>query len=170
MRALVLCSFGLPMADQLIEGWTINSSTSYKAFVADVARLFDEHKYITYSAPRIGPDRSLDQNALLHVWCTEYAAHLLTKHKKAVSAGELEGMKRIAKKRFYNHSGHPWLIHDMVNPFTRESRKEYTSSKSWKSGEMFVFLTWLQNVAAEGGLVLESKGKFSKLQREHNGD
>lgn len=152
------------------ESWPINSATSLKAFLADVERQYCEHKYITYSAPRIGADRSLDQNALFHVWCTEYAAHLLTKHKKSVTAGELEGMKRIAKKRFYQHSGHTWLIHDMVNPFTGESKKDYTSSKSWKRGEMFVVLTWLQNVAAEDGMVLESKGQFSKLQREHNGE
>lgn len=149
------------------QAWTINSEHTKKAFLKSVTDAFEEHKYITYAAPRIGPDRSLDQNALLHVWLTEYAAHLLTKHKKEIAPGELEGIKRHAKGEYYRRYSHPFIIHVITNPKTGQARRDYTSSKSWKKGEMFHFLTWLQMTAAQDGLVLESKGQFAKLQREH---
>ena len=53
----------------------------------------------------------------------------------------------------------------IVNPFTNEAKKDYASSASWKSGEMFMFLEWLQNHAAKNGLILESKGEFASKQR-----
>jgi hypothetical protein len=149
--------------------WTINSEHSLSAFLANVRALYDKHHYLTYPKPRIGPDRSLDQNALFHVWATEYAAHLLDKPKKEVTKGELAGMKRIAKQKYYRYSQEPWLIHEIVDPFSGESRRDFTSSKDWKTGEMFNFLTWFQMTAANDGLVLESKGKFSKLQKEAEG-
>ena len=149
------------------EFWVVNSLTSLAAFIKHATALFKEHGYVTFTW-RIGKDRSLDQNALLHVWCTEYAAHLLTRHKKEVSEGELEGMKRIAKKNAYGEHGWDWLIHEVVNPFNPEQKKkDYTSSRKWKKGEMFLFLTWLQAKAADDGLVLESKGEYAKLQREN---
>ena len=78
----------------------VNSDITETAFFAHVRALREEHGYITFGAPRIGKDRSLDQNALFHVWCTEYAAHLLNKGPKQVTKGELAGMKRIVKKKF----------------------------------------------------------------------
>jgi len=147
----------------------VNSDISKKEFFAHVDKLYNEHKYLTFAAPRIGPDRSLDQNALAHVWLTEYAAHLLNKGKKQVTAGELEGMKRTAKKEFYRETRHPWMVYDVVSPKTAECKKDFTSSAGWKRGEMYEFLCWLQAMAAHDGLVLESKGEFAKLQREKNG-
>lgn len=149
--------------------YTINSAASKEAFKTVVDRLFDEHKYITFTEPRLGVDRSIDQNALFHVWCTEYAAYCLGIHKKEVSPGLLAGTKRIVKKKFLSGNQHcySWMIHEIINPITQESRKDYTSSASWKTGEMFMVLTWLQLFASEDGLILESKGKFAKLQREH---
>lgn len=154
------------------ESFTINSITSLAAFKKYVEDIYREKKYITFSAPRIGPDRSLDQNALLHVFCTEYAAFLLNKTKKDITSGELDGMKRIAKKKFT--SAHPnhyhWMVHKVINPFNGQSKKDYTSSKNWKRGECYIFLTWLQQTAAMDGLVLESKGEFMKNQREELGE
>lgn len=156
----------------MAEQWTVNSITSLTAFNKHVERLFAEHKFITFSSPRIGADRSLDQNALFHVWATEYVAYTLKKDKREVSPGELDGMKQIIKKRFT--ATHPacyeWMVYEIVNPFNGATRKDYTSSKSWKRGEMYLVLDWFQMVAAEDGLILESKGQFAKLQREHNGN
>lgn len=154
------------------ESWTVNSEHSRKAYHKHVDDIYEEHKYATFPAPRIGADRSLDQNALFHVWCTEYISFRLSIHKKEVSKGLLAGMKLIVKKRFT--AAHPdsigWMVFDIVNPFNQKSKKDYTSSKDWKRGEMFMVLTWLQNVAAEDGLILESRGEFDKLTRLHNGE
>ena len=155
----------------MAENFIINSAPSLLAFQKNVERLYSEHKYLTFRAPSIGADRSLSQNALFHVWCTEYAAYCTSIDKKQVSKGLLAGMKRIVKKRFT--ASHPdcygWMIHEVVDPFSGQSKKDYTSSADWKHGEMFIVLCWLQMLAAEDGLILESKGEFAKLQREHNG-
>jgi len=155
----------------MAEAFTINSTHTRAAFNNYVDKLYDEHKYITFDAPRIGADRSLPQNAMLHVWAGEYVAYRLNKNKKEVTAGELEGMKQIIKKRFA--AAHPdsysWMVHDVINPFNGASKKGYTSSSTWKRGEMFQVLTWFQMVAAEDGLILESRGEFAKLQREESG-
>lgn len=153
------------------ESFTVNSPSSRAAFSRYVDGLFDKHKFITFAAPRIGADRSMDQNALFHAWATEYIAYTLKKDKRDVIEGEKEGMKRIIKQKFT--AMHPeyysWMVYLIINPLTGYSRKDYTSSASWKRGEMFLVLTWFQMTAAEDGLILESKGQFAKLQREHNG-
>jgi hypothetical protein len=145
--------------------FVVNSLPSLVAFIAFVKELLGQWKYVTFTW-RIGEDRSLDQNALMHVWCTEYAAFLLTKDKRAVSKPELEGMKRWAKKCYYAEFGYPWMVFAPIHPKTKEEGAiQYTSSKDYKQGEMFQFLTWLQMTAANDGLVLESKGEFNKLQK-----
>ena len=149
----------------------INSTASLLVHINNAKALFAEHKYITYSPPRIGPDRSIDQNSLLHLWLTEYAGHLLEKPKKQVTKGEVAGMKRTVKARFTQ--SHPdckeWMVIDIICPFTGRTKKDYASSRDYKRGEMFVFLTWLQMMGANDGVILESKGKFAKDQRESEG-
>ena len=80
-------------------------------------------------------------------------------------------MKRSAKAGFVRE--HPicksWMIQDITNPFNGETKSDYTSSAGYKKGEMFMFLTWLQMMAANDGLILESKGEFAKNQRETTG-
>lgn len=143
----------------------VNSPVSVLAFVNFIQQLFREHKYLTFTW-RIGQDRSLDQNSLLHVWLTEYAAHLLNKSKKAVTEAELEGIKKVAKKRYYTETGAPWMVIKPIDPWTgEEGALQLRSSKEYTRGEMFIFLTWLQNTAAGDGLVLESRGEYAKLQR-----
>jgi hypothetical protein len=147
---------------------TVNSDTGLMAFCARVTELYRQHRFITFLAPRIGADRSLSQNNLLHVWLTDCAAHYLSKHKREVTTTDLEGMKKAAKRRAYSDNGWPWLVHEIYDPWTNESKPAFTSSADWKQGEMFQFLTWLQLIAAHDGLVLESKGEYAKLQRNQN--
>lgn len=150
----------------MAETWIINSEHTKKAFIANVEALFAEHKYITYSAPRIGADRSLGQNALFHVWLTEFGCHLAKCHFSQFTDSMLEGTKRSMKMHFQLHHGCPWMVHEIICPINHTAKKDYTSSARWKQGEMFMFLEWFQNFAAGYGCILESKGEFAKLQRE----
>jgi hypothetical protein len=150
------------------ESWTINSETTLKAFFSDVEKKFREHKYLTYLAPRIGPDRSIDQNSLFHVWLTEFAAHLANCNKKDVTDGMVEGIKKTVKGLFYRDTGYEWMIHKVWCPLSKREKIDYTSSKKWKQGEMFLVLNWVQMFAAQKGLVLESKGEHAKLTRDQS--
>lgn len=144
----------------------VNSPISVAAFSRFVADLFAQKKYITFSW-RIGEDRSLDQNALLHVWLTLYAAHLLEIDRRNVTEQILEGIKKTAKLRYYTETGAEWMVIRPLNPWTgEEGNPVLRSSKRYTRGEMFLFLTWLQMTAASDGLVLESRGEYAKLQRE----
>lgn len=150
------------------ESWVINSEASKKAFIANLDKLYDEHKYITYGAPRIGKDRSLGQNALFHVWLTDFGCHLAKCHFSQFTDGMMQGTKKSVKGFFYRENPRDWMIHDVKCVVTGRSKKDFTSSAKWKQIEMFEFLTWFQAFAAGHGCVLESKGEFEKLQREQN--
>jgi len=152
------------------ESWTINSDNSLIAFIANVKSLYEKHKYITYSKPRIGIDRSIDQNSLFHLWGSIWIAHKLEKHYKTITKAELAGIKRTVKKMFL--VAHPesrdWMIQEITDYTTGQTKLDYTSSSDWKTGEMFMVLTFMQLEAANQGLILESTGEFAKNQREQN--
>ncbi len=150
--------------------WIINSEATKQAFFANVNKLFDEHRYLTYSAPRLGKDRSLTQNALFHVWLTEMTAWKDNVHTKSVTREQLESMKDYVKECFLLHNPdcYSWVVIEYTNRRTGKTKKKYTSSASWKTGEMFMVLEFMQNWTAKAGLILESKGEFAKKQREQN--
>lgn len=150
------------------EFWVVNSEPSKKAYIACVEADYAEHKYLTYPKARIGVDRSIGQNSLFHLWLSEFAAFLTPCHYKEVTPGMLSGIKRTMKKLFYQEFHDSWMIHTVICPLTKQEKKDFTSSKSWKQPEMYKVLTWLQMYAAEHCCILESKGEFAKLQREQN--
>jgi len=148
--------------------WLVNSEHSKTAYKAQVDKWFEEHKYLTFPKPRIGKDRSLPQNALFHVFNTEWIAYKLGKPSNLVTKIELTGMKRTTKKLAYHHLRQDFLIHEITDYSTGQTKLDYTSSKDWKKGEMFMVLELMQNLAAEDGLILESKGEFKRLQESEN--
>lgn len=152
----------------MAEHFTVNSLQSREAYKKQVDQWFDEHKYLTFSEPRIGPDRSLDQNALFHAWLTECAAYYLSKPKDDVTPTDVESMKITAKRHYYASTGAAFMVEEVKDIWRGNTKKSYTSSARWSRGEMFDVLTWLQMKAANDGLILESKGEFNKLQRENS--
>lgn len=150
------------------ESWIVNSEQKKRAYIDQVERWWSEHKYMTFSPPRLGEDRSIDQNSLFHVWCTEFAAFLTPCHTKEVTKGMVEGIKKTIKGLFYRENPYEWMVHKVICPLTKREKTDYTSSASWMVGEMYLVLTWMQIFAAQQGCILESKGEFAKRQREQN--
>ena len=146
----------------------INSESSFTAFVSNARAMFDEYKYSTFSKPRIGEDRSISQNSLLHVWVTEFIAEVAGVSVKAVKKSDIKATKRTLKKSYYNYSGHRFLIERIECKISGQSKNDYTSSADWSSGEMYQFLTWFQLEAANFGVILESKGRFKANQIKEN--
>lgn len=151
--------------------FVVDSLISLTAFCSFVKTLFGSGQFITFTW-RIGADRSLDQNALFYVFLTEWAAGIAGIAKKEVPKQMIEFLKRGVKRRYYNETGYPWMLDKLINPATGEDAGIlYASSKNYKVGEMYLVLTWMQMTAAEeNGIVLESRGQFSKLQREQQGE
>ncbi len=150
----------------------INSEPSWLAYVTNLRALYEDKHYITCPAPRIGEDRSLDQNALFHVWIREFASHLFSKVETEITDAELAGTKRAVKMGFHKEFNEErWMVHKVPNPLHPDMtifRWDYTSSAKWKTGEMFMVLDWFQMFAAQRGCVLESTGAFAKLKRDQS--
>lgn len=148
------------------EAWTVNSDPSLEGYIGQVRRWYNEYRYLTFPKPRIGIDRSIDQNSLFHVWLTEYAAHLTPCHTREVTEGMLDGIKRTMKGLFYRETQYEWMVHKVICPLSKREKIDYTSSASWLQGEMFLVLNFIQLHAAQNGCILESKGEHAKLTRE----
>ncbi len=152
-----------------VEEFTVNSAQSKDIYKRQVDQWFYEHKYVTFPKPRFGADRSLPQSALFHVFLTEIAAFLTPCHRKEVTEGMIEGTKKTIKGMFYRETKHPWMIHKVYCPISKREKADYTSSASWKQGEMLEVLNFMQVWAASSiGLILESKGEHARLARRQN--
>ncbi len=55
--------------------WTVNSESSLQSFIGDMRDIFRAHKFVKVSA-KTGKARSLDQNAISHVWYEQVALEL----------------------------------------------------------------------------------------------
>jgi hypothetical protein len=55
--------------------WVINSESALQSLVGDMRELFGKHKYLKVSA-KTGKARSLDQNAISHVWYEQVAREI----------------------------------------------------------------------------------------------
>lgn len=55
--------------------WTVNSEPSLQSFIGDVRELFRANKYVKLTA-KVGKARSLDQNALSHIWYEQLSREL----------------------------------------------------------------------------------------------
>ena len=146
--------------------WTTNSDLTLEAFISNARKLYAEHKYLTWSMPRIGADRSMGQNGLFQKWARVWAAEILNVRESEVPDGAHEGMKRDLKKMYYNMYGQKWMICRVEGPLSGGKKIDYSSSSKWSRGEAFDFLTWMQMAAASSGVILESQGQFNKLQRD----
>lgn len=151
-----------------MEPYKCDSVPTKEAYKAQVDRWFDEYHHITFPPPRFGVDRSIDQNALFHVWITEIAAYLTPCHKKQVTKGMVNGTKRTIKRMYHQYSQAAWMIEIVECPITKQKKKDYTSSADWKRGEIFLVLNFMQLWAAIEGLILESKGEHAALTRKQN--
>lgn len=146
------------------EFWIVNSKSTRDNYINYVDEMFERHKYLTFTPPRIGADRSIDQNSLFHVWLTETSAYLSKCKKDEVTDGMIDGTKRTVKSLFYREYRYEWMIHEVKCTITGNTKKDWTSSSKWSAGQMFMVLEFMQNLMATYGLILESKGKFKKLQ------
>jgi hypothetical protein len=117
---------------------------------------------ICWQAKRYTDPRTMDQNALLHVWCGEFAKHVLDKGK--VSEAEKEGMRITLQRHCYADTHWDWLIEEVPDLFTGETRTQRRSTTRFDKGEMTAFLDWIQRAAADRGLILESMGEYRELQ------
>ena len=113
-------------------------------------------------------DRTLDQNALFHIWLREYAGYLLKKNREMVTEKESEDMKATAKRRCYAETGWGFILIQRKDLITGQVAQVLQSSKKYSLGEMFMFLDWVQLWASDNGLILESKGEHKKLRDEAN--
>jgi hypothetical protein len=130
------------MIDTDWEEFVVNSDASHVEFTGMARALFDKHKYLTWKFPKIGPERSLSQNALFHVWARKLVAFYLKKDEKQVTEGELEGCKRMLKRRFYKDNRKDWLTVEILDPMSGQKRMDFRSSRKYSTQQMWEFMFW----------------------------
>lgn len=136
---------------------------SVDKFVQEFEKLLAGGDAVTINMESMS-ERTLPQNALMHLWLREYAAHLLKKSVKLIGEREVGYMKMTAKRRCYAATHWDFLIETKHDLITDEMSKGLTSSRKWSKGEMFQFMEWLQAFGAEDGLILEGKGEYEVLK------
>lgn len=114
---------------------TVNSDASLAACVSWLTGLYEEHKYLTVAKPRIGRDRSLSQNALLHRLFRLIAADLTKRGGKKFT---LETVKDMLKHKYLGYEAFQILDVDSKKWITQYRLKK-TSGLS--TGEMMFFIT-----------------------------
>lgn len=118
---------------------------------------------ICWTAKKYTDPRSVDQNALYWLWVTHFAQHLLDKNR--ITADEKESMAYTLQRRCYAARGWEWLIETPTDLVTGEEGKpQRRSTKKFLKGEFTMYLEWVQQFAAERGLILESLGEYRELQ------
>lgn len=117
---------------------------------------------VCFSSP--DTKRSIDQNALFQKWAREYACHTL--NKQTVSEAEHDAMKYTLQRHAYADTGWAYLLGEKRDLFTGEVKPDRAHTKNFDKGEMHQFLNWVQNRAAQDGLMLESLGEYQQLQAE----
>ena len=117
---------------------------------------------IAWRAEPYRDPRSLDQNALLHVWLGQFAGHALNVAKP--TSEQREAMKIALQRRCYADTGWAYLVQRVVDPFSGEVSVARASTTQLRKGEMCEYLCWIQAFAAEQGLILESRGEYAELQ------
>ncbi len=140
----------------------VNSDASLERFLAQARSAYEQGRYIIFTWKQ-GKDASMPQKALLHIWLDDYACHLLRKRRRELSKADRAAMKRSAKVRYYNDCHQDWIIEEIADPFSPDKKRwEPTSIADWSQAQCTEFMSWLQALAANDGLILESKGKYQQ--------
>lgn len=142
----------------------VNSIGTAVAMQRKVEELFDKEKYVQFSW-KAGAKTSMPQKALIHIWFRTWMAAICKKKEEDVTKVEIESMKRSVKARYYNATGAAFLVETLSDPFSpSKKRVEYTSISDWTAGECHAVMEWMQDRAAEQGIILESMGEYQRLK------
>lgn len=146
----------------------INSRQTLLNFKAELDQTYGDGAYLLITVKK-GKEATMPQKALVHIWFKQYAAYLYKKREKDVTKLDIDSMKRACKVRFYNETQELFMFEIIADPFHPDhKRKEMTSIATWSQGQCYQFMTWMQDLAMHGGLILESIGEHQRLTHESN--
>lgn len=149
--------------------FTVCSVQTAAQMMKIVEENFAKDRYTIYTI-KSGPMSSMPQLALCHIWLRQWIAHIYHKKESDVTNEELEDFKRKAKTKYYQETGESFAMAWMYDAMAPEKKSlQPTSIGDWQQGECFAFMEWMQLKAAEGGLILESRGEHKKLKQEQYG-
>ena len=153
--------------------WIIDKTNKSVAgeLIAYIRVCLQKDEPIKVTAKRFSK-RSLDQNALFHVWCEQYASHLTKQDLNTLNYEHrnklIDEMKISAKRKYYAQTGNKYVLEQKKDLFTGKEHTFAKSTRDYDKSEMNHYMEWLQNIAAEDGLILESKGEYESMKLEQN--
>lgn len=129
-------------------------------YIKYCSNLLEKKGRIACTCESYKPNAGLTQLALLNIWLKEYFEHL---NGVKPSEPQLERFRNQAKKQFYADEKADFMVFKTKNSFTGKVVNSIKSSTELDKGEMMLFLNWIQIMASQDGLLLESKGEHKKL-------
>ena len=137
---------------QYIAGSKDVLDTAYQDMVAAL----NEHGTISIEWKRKGKDRSLNQNALFHVWCGEIASQMY--QRTSDESYTKQTIKLYLKKRFLG-------VEDIAFGKT-VIEGQVRSSSGLDTGSMFFFLQQIEAFAFDNNLTLShpADNEYDKLR------
>jgi hypothetical protein len=135
--------------------WIVNSEKTLANCQAALAEQWDAERYLRVQI-KSGKIRSLDQNALFHVWCREAA-----KHFKLQGQGKItpeEQMKLVFKANCTE-------LADIVVTDKLTIPQQLPETSRMDLGEMFAFMERCQEFGVRFGLALVASGEYAELKK-----
>jgi len=141
--------------------WICNSTARLDACIDDIRKMWSADHYLQITA-KSGKTRSLDQNALLHIWCRELVAHISGIDEREVTDAQIQDMKTALKNGFYRDTGSSYVLRISEDALTGKTAKTLQSTREYSREQMGQLLDWVQALAlVDFGLLLESLGEFA---------
>jgi hypothetical protein len=143
---------------------TVRNAHEFVDMAAEITNNWGWDKPVEVTIKPITKKHNPDQMALCRLWIRQLTDHF-NLHRPESS--EFEYDEDWVANRMKHKFGERECI---IDPVTGEETRRLKSLGKYKRGEMFFFMTALQDYAFEHcGLVLESCGEYEQIKREQAG-
>lgn len=115
----------------------------------------------TFEMKLVRGTRTMSQNSLYQVFARELGEFIF---QREITEAEHEATKIDLQRRCYLDTGWPFLVRKLPAPITGKSKLERMPTSAMDKGDLHQLLNWVQQFAAERGLILEAKGEFQELR------
>lgn len=143
-----------PIFEVAMNFWRCKNISQVKDFCRYIESEWDFSKPLRIDWKEYKPERSLDQNALFHVWCRQMAKFFTDNSEHDYPE---EWVKTRMKRKF-------GIIDSLPDPQSGELIPSLRSTKGYTQGEMFHFMQAIDAYAAEMGIILTVQGEYEELK------
>jgi hypothetical protein len=141
---------------------TVRNAHEFVDMAAEITNNWGWDKPVEVTIKPITKKHNPDQMALCRLWIRQITDHY-NLHRECDEEYDEDWVANKLKLKFGERE-------PIIDPFTGEETRKLKSLGKYKRGEMFFFMTALQDYAFDKlNLVLESCGEYEQIKREQSG-